>query len=379
MNSDLESSRASSCARALCCSRVRVLLARGAARFDGRASTRRVLRGLLLVSLCGGLLALTPPGARAQDGAEDAVYKDLIEQALNEFKHKNWPEARALFTRAHERNPNARTQRGLGVVSYEMRDYVNAMVNLKAALDDSRQPLTDVQRKECEGLLARAQTYVGVFALKVEPQDAQVLLDGAPPSRNGEGHLLVPFGEHVISASAPGRQASSTRLNVQGGERGEIALVLPPEGTAPIVAGTPAATGTALPPAGQSSPGAAPSAGGAAAADGFGGHGLKYTWVALGASALFGGTAGLMWSLGQNELDDLDQTCRERADSADACTRDNTNTDQVKLYQNLTNASIGISAAALVTAAVLMGVEWPRERQLALGVGPGSLSLRGAF
>jgi hypothetical protein len=364
MNSDLESSPASSCARASLCARV-------------RASTRRALRGLLLISLCGGVLALTPPGARAQDGAEDAVYKELIEQALNEFKHKNWQESRALFARAHERNPNARTLRGLGVVSYEMRDYVNAMVNLKAALDDSRQPLTDVQRKECEGLLARAQTYVGVFALKVEPQDAQVLLDGATPGLNGEGHLLVPFGEHEISASAPGRQVSSTRLNVQGGERGEIALVLPPEGAAPVVAGTPAASGTAPPPAGQSSAGAATSAG--AAADGFGGHGLKYTWVALGASALFGGTAGLMWSLGQNELDDLDQNCRERADSSDACTRDNTNTDQVKLYQNLTNASIGISAAALVTAAVLMGVEWPRERQLALGVGPGSLSLRGAF
>jgi hypothetical protein len=336
-----------------------------------------VLRGLLLVSLCGGLLTLTPPGARAQD-AEDAVYKDLIEQALSEFKHKNWQESRALFTRAHERNPNARTLRGLGVVSYEMRDYVNAMVNLKAALDDSRQPLTDVQRKECEGLLARAQTYVGVFALKLEPSDAQVLLDGAAPSRNGEGHLLVPFGEHVISASAPGRQASSTRLNVQGGERGEIALVLPPEGAAAVaVTGSPAVSGTPPPPAGQS--GAASSAGAPAAADGFGGHGLKYTWVALGTSALFGGTAGLMWSLGQKELDDLDQSCRELADTSDACTRENTDTDQVKLYQNLTNASIGISAAALVTAAVLMGVEWPRERQLALGVGPGSLSLRGAF
>lgn len=361
MNSDLESSPASSCARAL------------------TGSARRLLRGLLLVSLCGGLLALTPPGARAQEGAEDAVYKDLIEQALSEFKHKNWQEARVLFTRAHERNPNARTLRGMGVVSYEMRDYVNAMVNLKAALDDSRQPLTDAQRKECEGLLARAQTYVGVFALKVEPQDALVLLDGAAPNRNGEGQLLVPFGEHVISASAPGRQASSTRLNVQGGERGEIALMLPLEGAAPVaVAGTTTAVGTSA-PAGQSSAGAAKSAQTAAASDGFGGHGLKYTWVALGASALFGGTAGLMWSLGQKELDDLDQSCRERADSSDACTRDNTDTDQVKLYQNLTNASIGISAAALAAAAVLMGVEWPRERQLALGVGPGTLSLRGAF
>ena len=338
---------------------------------------RRALRNLLLVSLCAGVLALSPRGTRAQDGADDAVYKDLIEQALSEFKHKNWQEARVLFMRAHERNPNARTLRGMGVVSYEMRDYVNAAANLKAALDDQRQPLTDAQRKECEGLLTRAHTYVGVFALKLEPQDAHVLLDGASASRDAEGRLLVPFGEHVVSASAPGRQASSARLNVQGGERGEIALVLPPEGAAPVAAlVAPAASPAA---AGAPSPGAASSTAKTAAPDGFGGHGLKYTWVALGASALFGGTAGLMWSLGQKELDKLDERCRDSADSADACTRENTSTDQVKLYQNLTNASIGISAAALVAAAVLMGVEWPRERQLALGVGPGSLTLRGAF
>jgi hypothetical protein len=356
MNSELDPSQASYCV----CVFVRF---------------RRALRCVLLAVLCAGLLA--PTGARAQEGGEDAVYKDLIEQALGEFKHKNWPEARAAFARAHERNPNARTLRGLGVVSFEMRDYVNAAVNLKAALDDTRQPLNDVQRKECEGLLARAHSYVGVFVLKLEPPDAHVLLDGAAPSRDAEGHVLVPFGDHVVSASAPGRQAGSTRLHVQGGERGEIALVLPPEGAAPV-ASVPGPPGEPAPPAAAPSGGAAMSAT-PAARDGFGGHGLKYTWVALGASALFGGTAGLMWSLGQNELDDLDQNCRDLADTADACTRENTDTDQVKLYQNLTNASIGISAAALVTAAVLMGVEWPRERQLALDVGPGSVSLRGAF
>jgi hypothetical protein len=112
---------------------------------------------------------------------------------------------------------------------------------------------------------------------------------------------------------------------------------------------------------------------------GFAGHGLKYTWVALGASALFGGAAALSWSLGQNKLDELDQKCRGLAGTAEACTRDNTSTDSIKRYQNLTNASIGVSAAALAAAIVLMGIEWPRERQLALGFDRDRVLLRGAF
>jgi hypothetical protein len=348
--------------------------------FDPRPRPRP-MRALFLVSLCGALLTLGPVCARAEDSTDDPAYKELVEQALGEFRHRNWPEARVLFMRAHERNPNARTLRGMGVVSYEMRDYVNAVVNLKAALVDTRQPLTDAQRRECEGLLARAHTYVGVFTVKLEPADAQLALDGALPTRDEEGHVLVPFGEHIVSATAPGRQAGSTRLHVQGGERGEVSLVLASD--APLTAGSPAARAAAVAAAPTSGNVAAPAAPGASAEpavrDGFGGHGLKYTWVALGASALFGGGAGLMWSLGQKELDDLDQSCRELADSAAACTRDNTSTTKVERYQTLTNASLGVSAAALVAAAVLMGIEWPRERQLALGVGPGSVSLRGAF
>jgi hypothetical protein len=345
---------------------------------DSRLSAGRVF---LLASVCSCALALGSASAGAQDGAEDPAYKELIEQALSEFKHKNWPEARVLFMHAHERNPNARTSRGMGVVSFEMRDYLNAVVNLKAALEDTRQPLTEAQRKECESLLARARTYVGVFTVKLDPPDAYVLLDGGAPNRDEAGRLLVPFGEHVVSASAPGRQATSIRLNVQGGERGEVSLLLPREQPASTAAPVQRDASGALPPQPERETGSTPSQAGRPrqAHDGFVGHGLKFTWIALGASALFGGTAGLMWRLGDKKLDDLDRRCRERADTGSPCTRDNTGADRVKRYEMLTNASLGVSGAALAAFAVLMGLEWPRERNLSLGVGRDSLLLRGAF
>lgn len=344
----------------------------------------RAFKALLWALGCTSLLALGPVRSLAQggDGASEAGYKELIEQALVEFQHKNWPEARVLFTRAHELNPNARTLRGIGVVSFEMRDYPSAVVNLAAALEDKRQPLTDTQRKQCESLLTRARTYVGVYTVKVDPPDAKLTLDGGDPTFDEAGKLLVPFGEHELSGSAPGRATTLVRLTVQGGERGEVTLSLPPEAapSAVLLAAPDAGTPRALETSPQTAaPPAAPTRSTPKSSAGFRGHGLKYTWVALGASALFGGGAAAFWALGQNKLDHLDAKCADRASSADACTPQNTNTDKVKLYENLTNASIGVSAAALLTAGILMGLEWPRERRLSFGVGPRSVTVRGAF
>lgn len=342
----------------------------------------RALRASLFAALvCTCFVGLFPARSLAQDARDEAAYKELVEQALGEFKHKNWPEARVLFMRAHELNPNARTLRGMGVVSYEMRDYLNAVVNLQAALEDKRQPLTEAQRKECDGLLARARTFVGVFTLKLDPLDAHVSLDGGEPTRDDKGHLMVPFGEHTVSARARGRLDASTRLTVQGGERGEIALSLPSD--VPLVPGAvavaPVAPVVTVIPADSAQGSQAAGRRPAKDDDGFVGHGLKYTWVALGASAVFGAGAAAFWMLGDKKLDSLDSQCSQRASGDNPCVKGDTDTDQIKLYQTLTNASIGVSAAALVTAGILMGLEWPRERRLAFGVGNKSLFFRGAF
>jgi hypothetical protein len=347
----------------------------------------RALQTLSLALVCTGFVALGPSHvvsgpapAAAQSARDEAAYKELVEQALSEFKHQNWPEARVLFMRAHELNPNARTLRGMGIVSFEMRDYLSAVINLKGALDDRRQPLTDVQRKECEGLLSRARTYVGVFTLKVDPLEARVLLDGNELTRDEEGHVLVPFGEHIVSARAAGRQEASTRLNVRGGERGEIALSLPADApAAALVASAALAPAIAQPAAAPAEPAPAARSASQAPEAGFVGHGLKYTWVALGASAAFGAGAVALWYVGDDKFASLNAECADRASAGDPCTKGDTDTSEVELYQTLTNVSIGVSAAALVTAGILMGLEWPRERKLQVGVGDRSFVLRGAF
>lgn len=323
-------------------------------------------------AVCSEASAQAQASSNAATGSE--AYKQLIEQALSEFKHKNWPEARILFRRAHELSPSARTLRGMGVVSYEMRDYVQAVRDLSAALVDPRQPLNAEQRGEAETLLARARTFVGVYRVTVEPAEATLALDGAPAVRETDGTYLVAFGEHVLSATANGYEAGRTQVTVQGGENGEVSLALVPVFIEPRVAPTAASEPSSARELSEPSP--EPTA-----TENEDKGGLRFTWVTLGASALFGGASAAFWLLGAQKLDELDASCKTAAAEGDPCRSGKTNTDDVARYELLTNISLGFTGAALVATGVLAIVEWPRrsERRVAVGLGPSSLSVRGAF
>ncbi len=310
----------------------------------------------LLVSLVMCLLSAVC--ARAED---DSQYQALIAQGISEWEHHNWPETRALFSRAHQLNPNARTLRGMGVASFEMRDYVNAVVQLGGALEDARKPLTDVMRAECEQLLMRARAFVGTYAVSLEPKQATLLLDGTTPTRDGADRVLVPFGEHTVKAVADDYLEQAQRLNVQGGEQAGLSFVLrkiTPVALAapPLSAATPAATVYEKR------------------------GGLRYTWVALGATAAFGAAAIASWFVGQSKLDDLDAKCAQRASTATPCLRGSVDTGSIRTLQHTTNALLGVTGAALAATIAIASFEWPRERKtMALELGPQRVALRGSF
>jgi hypothetical protein len=251
-----------------------------------------------------------------------------------------------------------------------MRDYVQAVRDLSAALADSRQPLTEQQRGECQNLLARSRTFVGVYELRVTPAEATLRVDGAPLSREADGSVLLAFGEHVLTGSAPGHVEASARVAVQGGERREVELRLVPEGEQPAPMGV--GPEQPLPPSKEPAQPAEP-------AEGFRGGGLRYTWAALAVGALFGGGAVAAYYAGDKELDDLDAECERKARQNDPCKRGDVDTDSITRYQRLTNAALGVSAMAVVAAVVVGTFEWPRERSVSVGLGPTSLMLRREF
>ena len=80
----------------------------------------------LLIAIGGG------SAARAAD--DDTPVSVLIGDAVAEYDAGHFQEARALFRQAHDKSPTARTLRGIGMCSFEMRDYVEAARALGASL-----------------------------------------------------------------------------------------------------------------------------------------------------------------------------------------------------------------------------------------------------
>ena len=162
----------------------------------------------------------------ASDGTDSPAYRRAIKEGLAEYAALHFEEARSLFRRAHEINPNARTFRGLGMTSFELRDYVAAVRNLSAALKDSRKPLSPEQRKSTQDLLDRSRMLVDVYSLTVSPRNARVLMDGREPELDADGTLLLGVGLHNLEVSASGMTMRSLPINVRGGERKELSVTL---------------------------------------------------------------------------------------------------------------------------------------------------------
>jgi hypothetical protein len=167
--------------------------------------------------------------ASAQTAAGSREYKTTIAEALKEYNLGHWSEAEALFARAHELNPNARTLRGMGFTAFESRRYVLAVTQLKAALAETRNALTAAQRREAQLVVDRASAFIAHFQLLVTPENAELTINGAAVSRTESNELLLDPGDYEVVATAPGFKSGSARVTAEGGSPGRIVLELEPE------------------------------------------------------------------------------------------------------------------------------------------------------
>jgi hypothetical protein len=184
----------------------------------------RIGYALLTVLVLGRAIALAQPATNdaGTDAAltteQQSAYYGIVTQAIAEFDAAHFEEARALFRRAHELWPSARTWRTLGMTAFELRMYPQAQAELQAALDDPRRPLDDTQREQLGALLERTRAYVGCYKLDVEPSEAELLLDGTPLRLDEVSTVVLAVGRHELLARAPGYVELRVPLEVEGGE-----------------------------------------------------------------------------------------------------------------------------------------------------------------
>jgi hypothetical protein len=188
----------------------------------GRSTVKR----LSFNTWCLLALGLVATGSAAHSEAQSSEsFGETIKHAVTEYDSGNWAEAHTLFAQAHELNPNARTWRGLGLASFEMRHYLSAIEELSAALSDPRKPLSSAQRREVEGVLSRAQQFVAVYQIKLDPPDAELRVENRVVQLEG-GQLRLDPGDYVLVARALGYQEYRTNLRAEAGDRGELVMAL---------------------------------------------------------------------------------------------------------------------------------------------------------
>lgn len=167
--------------------------------------------------------AADPP---AQRGTFHA-YESYVEAALREYRGHRFPEARSLFAKAHAAFPNARTLRGLAMVEFELRNYVESAALFERALNEPVRPLSGELRRETEQLRKKAEGFVAHFEI-VSKSPVVIAVDGVQTEPSAGAQIALAVGDHVLDLSAIGYASQRRRLRVRGGEHETLEVTLTP-------------------------------------------------------------------------------------------------------------------------------------------------------
>ena len=197
-------------------------------------STWLVARSVLLLQLLiawgtGGAATAAAQSEADANGGGNSAYEITVSEALREYERGRWEEAAALFRRAHEQNPSARTLRGLGLSVYEARHYPDAIRFLSESLSDTRRPLTPKQREEVTATIERAKLFVGYLKLTVEPPTASATINGQPIHRDDQGMIVTDTGWLDVEISAHHYKTMLRRIQINPGDKQALVVRLEPE------------------------------------------------------------------------------------------------------------------------------------------------------
>jgi tetratricopeptide (TPR) repeat protein len=301
-----------------------------------------------LLYMCGTAHAEPTELPEAEPQSE---YKRTMESGIVEFDAGRYAEARAIFLRAHEMSPSARTLRVLGMTAFDLRMYPRAVEELSAALVDERKPLKDEHRKQVTQLLQQAQGFVGRFHLQLEPPDVQLELDGERITHAPDAPLVLAVGEHEVRLRAPGFAPLRVSLLVQGREDEQRSFALEPVA---VVAAAPAPSLVVAAPTSDTPPRRARLLRAGA-----------YASAGLAASALVVG--GVFGGLAVARDNSLEGSCPSKACGPGR----QDDIDQLRRFADTSTVGLAVG----VTAGVLATVLWIRARSAARAAHEDALTL----
>jgi hypothetical protein len=305
----------------------------------------------------GGAVAQADPASPVPSETSNE-YRQLVQQALDEFERGNWDEAAGLFQQAHQVSPSARTLRGMGLSAFEGRRYVAALEHLRAALLSTANPLTDKQRSEVEETVSRAEKYIAKLQLTVTPESAEVFVNGEPvPNSGGERLVILDPGLVEIRATSPGHQLALRQLRMVSGAHQHLELRLAPA-----------------------------SATSAQAKADRGNGGFPYStfgWLSVGLAGASGIGSLVAWQAREGAAKDFNRkNCRDEAvlmadkGSCDSLSNQVSSADTAIV---ITAVTAGVFVGAAVVFFVLDGTQGKGDSASTCAAGPGELGVQCGF
>lgn len=226
----------------------------------------------------------------------DSQYAKLVADAVTAFDNQRYRESRELLSRAHQLRPNARTLRGMGLAAFEAGRYSLALLDLEAALAETRQPMSPSQRREAEKIRAEAASLTARYNLLGMPADGELRVDDEAPvwdSADSKRVLLLDQGAHTVTLHSAGESVRSWSVQAQGGQTSDLDLAPPSAAIAVVRAPEPA------PPVGAFGPVPAPASDEPAT-----GIPNVVAYAALAGAAITGSLAIWQWRRRESEVDD---------------------------------------------------------------------------
>jgi hypothetical protein len=187
----------------------------------------------------------TPPQAEADadadaesDGAstgdaqiDPAQRQDAMEhfqQGLRFAEERDFHAALVEFRRANDLVPNYRILYNIAVASRELRDYATAYRSFVQYLAEGGDRIDAERQETVRAEIASAEPRIGRVEVWVVPDGAEVRIDdqvvGTAPLSEP---VVVNLGSRVVSASAPGRDTATRRLEIAARDHVSISLELP--------------------------------------------------------------------------------------------------------------------------------------------------------
>lgn len=297
------------------------------------------------------VLMLLSASVRADPGPDA-----LIEQGLQLRRSGKPEEALEMFRRAHALAPSVRTFGQMGLVETSLKRWVDGENHLAMSLSNPDDAWVHKNRTFLDEALAICRQHVGELVVS-GPAGVEVFVAG-----NSVGTLpTVPAvrlaeGSVTVTASAPGFKPFEQTTTISPGKRSTLAIAMTPVAP-PSVAPLPPAPIVA--PA-ETSGTAAPTITAPPTAKGESSGGSWHTWG--GITLASAGAAAIAWGAVWVAID-------------------GTTASNGLPYDTRTPGLVllGVGAAAIAGGAVIFFTAPSTSDKVALGIAPGSVSLRARF